>query len=52
MYNYGAMKSISETIKLSEGKYITIIDGNDWLVTRDILFNCNNIAEIAKLDAI
>lgn len=52
MYNYGTMKSRSDAVKLAKGKYITIIDGDDGLATRDILFNCFNIAEIAKLDVI
>ena len=52
MYNYGKMKSRSDGVKLAKGKYITIIDGDDGLATKDILFNCLNIAQNAELDVI
>ena len=52
MYNYGTMKSRSDGVKLAKGKYITIIDGDDGLATRDILFNCFKLAQSAELDII
>lgn len=50
--NYGKIKSRSDAIKLAKGKYITIIDGDDGLATRNILYNCLNIAKIADLDVV
>ena len=51
-YNYGTIKSRSEAIKLAQGKYILIIDGDDGLATRDILYNCLTIGSIGNLDVI
>ena len=51
-YNYGTMKSRTDGVKIAKGKYITIIDGDDGLGTRDILFNCLSIAQNAELDVI
>ena len=50
--NYGTIKSRSDGIRLAKGKYITIIDGDDGLASKDILFNCFNIAKIADLDVL
>jgi len=50
--NYGKIKSRSDAIRLAQGKYITIIDGDDGLATRNILYNCLNIAKIANLDVV
>jgi glycosyltransferase involved in cell wall biosynthesis len=52
LYNYGKIKSRSDGIKISKGKYITIIDGDDGLSMRDILFNCINIAKIGDIDVV
>ena len=51
-YNFGTIKSRSEAVKLAKGKYILIIDGDDGLATRDILFNCLTIGNIGNLDII
>ena len=51
-YNYGKIKSRSDAVKLSKGKYITIIDGDDGLATRNILYNCLIIGKIGNLDVI
>ena len=51
-YNYGTIKSRSEAIKLAQGKYILIIDGDDVFATRDILFNCLTIKNIGNFDVI
>ena len=50
--NYGKIKSRSDAIKIAKGKYITIIDGDDGLATRNILYNCLNIAKIGNLDVV
>ena len=50
--NYGKIKSRSDAIKLAKGKYITIIDGDDALAQKNILFNCLTIAKIGNLDII
>ena len=50
--NYGKIKSRSDAIKIAKGKYITIIDGDDGLATRNILYNSLNIAKIADLDVV
>lgn len=51
-YNYGKIKSRSDAVKLSKGRYITIIDGDDGLATRNILYNCLIIGKIGNLDVI
>ena len=52
MTNCGTIKSRTDAIKLAKGKYITIIDGDDALATKNILFNCLNIANIGNLDIV
>lgn len=51
-YNYGKIKSRSNAVKLAKGKYILVIDGDDGLAKRDILYNSLNIAKIGNLDVI
>ena len=51
-YNYGKIKTRSEAVKIAKGKYILIIDGDDGLATRDILYNCLTIGNIGNLDVI
>lgn len=50
--NEGPIKSRTDGIKISKGKYITIIDGDDSLSNQNILFNCFNIAKLADLDIV
>jgi len=52
MINYGTIKSRSDAIKLAKGKYITIIDGDDLLAQKNILFYGLNIANIGNLDIV
>ena len=52
LYNYGTIKSRSDAIKIAKGKYITIIDGDDGFSSRNILYNCFNIAKIGDLDVV
>ena len=51
-YNLGKIKSRTDAIKLSKGKYILIIDGDDGLTSTDILNNCFQIANIGFLDIV
>ena len=48
--NEGKIKSRSEGIRLSKGRYITVVDGDDALIHRNILYNGFNIANLANLD--
>ena len=50
--NDGKIKSRSDGVRLAKGKYITIIDGDDALSHKDILYNCFTIANISDLDVI
>ena len=51
-YNYGKIRSRSNAVKLAKGRYILVIDGDDGLATRDILYNCLTTAKIGNLDVI
>ena len=48
--NEGKIKSRSEGIKLAKGKYITIIDGDDALIHKNILYKSFKIGDIGNLD--
>ena len=48
--NNGKIKSRSDGVRFAKGKYITIIDGDDALNHRDILFNSFTISNIGDLD--
>ena len=50
--NDGKIKSRSDGVRLAKGKYITIIDGDDALSHKDILFNCFTIANLSDVDVI
>ena len=50
--NEGTMKSRTDGIRNATGKYITIIDGDDALLHKDILNNCLYIAQKANLDVV
>jgi len=51
-YNEGKIKSRSKGIRICKGKYITIIDGDDALIHKDILYNSYNIGKIGNLDIV
>ena len=51
-YNYGTIKSRSDAIKLSKGKYITILDGDDGFAIPNILYKCFSISQIGNLDVV
>ena len=51
-FNEGKIKSRSEGIRISKGKYITMIDGNDAFIHRNVLYNSFYIAKIANLDIV
>ena len=48
--NDGKIKSRSDGVRIAKGKYITIIDGDDSLSNKNILYNSYNIAKMANLD--
>jgi len=50
--NVGKMKSRADGIRKAKGKYITIIDGDDAFIHKDILKNCLYIEQKANLDVI
>jgi glycosyltransferase involved in cell wall biosynthesis len=50
--NQGKIKSRSDGIKLATGKYITLLDGDDALIHKDILLHSLYIANIGDLDVV
>ena len=50
--NEGKIKSRSEGIKLAKGKYITVVDGDDALIHRNILYNSFKIGILGNLDIV
>ena len=50
--NEGPIKSRSDGIRKSRGKYITLVDGDDALIHKDILKNSLYIAEKGNIDVI
>ena len=50
--NEGEIKSRTDGIRKAKGKYITIIDGDDALIHKNILKNCLFIAQKGKLDVV
>ena len=50
--NEGKIKSRTDGIKISKGKYILIIDGDDALIHKNILTNSLYIANLADLDVV
>ena len=50
--NEGAIKSRTDGIRNAKGKYITIIDGDDALIHKDILKNCLYIALKVNIDVV
>ena len=50
--NDGKIKSRSDGVRIAKGKYITIIDGDDSLSNKNILYNSYNIAKMANLDIV
>ena len=50
--NVGKIKSRTDGIRKAKGKYITIIDGDDAFIHKDILKNCLYIEQKANLDVI
>lgn len=50
--NKGTIKSRSDGIKIAKGKYITVIDGDDALIHKDILLHSLYVATLGKLDVV
>jgi glycosyltransferase involved in cell wall biosynthesis len=51
-YIEGTMKIRSEGIKLARGKYITVLDGDDTFIQKDILNNSLYVANLGDLDIV
>ena len=52
MSNNGKIKSRSDAVKIAKGKYITIVDGDDALCHRNVLYNSLSILNMANLDVV
>jgi glycosyltransferase involved in cell wall biosynthesis len=50
--NLGKIKSRTDGIKIAKGKYITVLDGDDGLIHKDILKNSLYIANLGNLDIV
>ena len=50
--NEGAIKSRADGIRKAKGKYITIIDGDDAFIHKDVLKNSLFVAQTANLDIV
>ena len=50
--NEGPIKARTDDVRLAKGKYLTIIDGDDSLIHKNVLYNALKIAEMGKLDII
>ena len=50
--NEGKIKTRTDGIKMAKGKYITILDGDDSFIHKDILYNSLFIANLADLDVV
>ena len=50
--NEGPIKSRSEGIRMAKGKYITIIDGDDSYIHKDILYDSLYVANMEDLDIV
>lgn len=50
--NEGKIKSRSDGIKLAKGKYITMLDGDDALIHKDILKNSLYISNLGDIDVV
>jgi teichuronic acid biosynthesis glycosyltransferase TuaG len=50
--NEGKIKSRTDGVKIAKGKYITIIDGDDAFIHKDILYDSLQILKIGNLDVV
>ena len=50
--NEGTIKTRTDGIKLAKGKYIIIIDGDDALIHKNVLYNGLFVANIGNLDVV
>ena len=50
--NQGKIKSRSDGVRIASGKYITVLDGDDGLIHKDILNHSLSIANLGNLDVV
>jgi glycosyltransferase involved in cell wall biosynthesis len=50
--NKGKIKSRSDGVRIARGKYITVLDGDDGLIHKDILNHTLYIADLGNLDVV
>jgi glycosyltransferase involved in cell wall biosynthesis len=50
--NQGKIKSRSDGVRIASGKYITVLDGDDGLIHKDILNHSLYIANLGNLDVV
>jgi glycosyltransferase involved in cell wall biosynthesis len=50
--NQGKIKSKSDGVRIASGKYITVLDGDDGLIHKDILNHSLYIANLGNLDVV
>ena len=50
--NLGKIKSRSDGIRIANGKYITVLDGDDALIHKDILLHTLYVANLGDLDIV
>jgi glycosyltransferase involved in cell wall biosynthesis len=50
--NEGKIKSRSDGVKIAKGKYITVLDGDDALIHKDILKNSLYISNLGNIDVV
>lgn len=48
----GGLKNKIDPLKIAKGKYVTIVDGSDALIQKDILKNALNIASLKNIDIV
>ena len=50
--NWGPIKSRTDGVRLAKGEYITIMDGDDAFIHKDILYNSLYIAKMGNIDVV
>ena len=50
--NEGSIKTRTDGVKIAKGKFITIVDGDDAFIHREVLYNSLSIAKLGNLDVV